>query len=368
MSTDASWHSKAPQAVLTDLNTRPTGLTDREAQERLDAHGPNRLPQPQKRSAFMRFLLQFHNILIYVLLGSAVITAAMSHWVDTFVILAVVIANAVIGFVQEGKAEKAMDAIRHMLAPHASVIRDGERRSVDGETLVPGDIVLLEAGDKVPADLRLLQAHALQVQEAILTGESVPVEKQIDAVTGNAALGDRTCLAFSGTLVTSGQAIGVVIATGAVDDSVGFSLGATYLFTKHWALEVFGTLPIDHELTIDRDRVGTFEVVPATATVQYHIADAQQRIRAYAGLGVTYADLGAERSDGTFANRKLELSDSVGAAAVAGLDMNMGRRWFVNIDARWFDIDADVKLDAANLGRLRVDPYAFGVSIGRRLR
>ena len=125
----------------------------------------------------MRLLLQFHHILIYVLIGSAVITALLRHWVDTGVILAVVIANAIIGFLQEGKAEKAMDAIRHMLAPRANVLRDGERHNTEGEALVPGDIVLLEAGDKVPADLRLLTAHGMSVQEAILTGESVPVEK-----------------------------------------------------------------------------------------------------------------------------------------------------------------------------------------------
>lgn len=166
----------------------------------------------------MRVLLQFHNILIYVLLGSAVITTAMGHFVDTLVIVAVVIANAIIGFIQEGKAERAMDAIRHMLAPHASVMRDAERRSVDGETLVPGDVVLLEAGDKVPADLRLLQARGLQVQEAILTGESLPVDKQTNAVAASAPLGDRSCLAFSGTLVTAGQGRGVVVATGAATE------------------------------------------------------------------------------------------------------------------------------------------------------
>jgi magnesium-transporting ATPase (P-type) len=163
----------------------------------------------------MRFLLQFHNILIYVLLGSAVITWLLDHLTDTAVILAVVIANAIIGFVQEGKAERAMEAIRQMLAPRASVIRDGERHSVAGEELVPGDIVLLEAGDKAPADLRLLQAHAVNIQEAILTGESLPVEKSVKPVPASAALGDRSCMAFSGTLITTGQCRGVVVATGA---------------------------------------------------------------------------------------------------------------------------------------------------------
>ncbi|RPI55272.1 MAG: cation-transporting P-type ATPase [Acidobacteria bacterium] len=214
MPASATWHDRAPQAVLEALRATPAGLTPEEAATRLQRYGPNRLPAPSKRSAVARLLLQFHNILIYVLLGSAVITLSMGHLVDTFVILAVVIANAIIGFVQEGKAEKAMDAIRQMLAPSASVLRGGVRRTIGGESLVPGDVVLLEAGDKVPADLRLLQARGLQVQEAILTGESVPVDKQTHAVASGAPLGDRSCLAFSGTLVTAGQGTGVVFATG----------------------------------------------------------------------------------------------------------------------------------------------------------
>ncbi|MDO9469536.1 MAG: cation-transporting P-type ATPase [Nitrosomonas sp.] len=216
--TQPSWHNISIDSVLEKLGATSAGLTRHEAEARLKAHGPNRLPEPPKRSTVMRFLLQFHNILIYVLIGSAVITAVLDHWIDTFVILAVVLANAIIGFIQEGKAEKAMDAIRQMLAPHASVLRSGERHSIEGEKLVPGDIVLLEAGDKVPADLRLLKTHGLQIQEAILTGESVPVEKHIEPVPFDAPLGDRSCIAFSGTLITSGQGKGVVVATGAATE------------------------------------------------------------------------------------------------------------------------------------------------------
>ena len=208
------WHVLSAEDALAKHKATPAGLSRDEAQARLKAYGPNRLPEPPRRTAITRFLLQFHNILIYVLLGSAVITTALDHLTDTAVILAVVIANAVIGFIQEGKAEKAMDAIRQMLAPHASVLRGGERHTVEGERLVPGDIVLLGAGDKVPADLRLLQTHALQIQEAILTGESLPVEKGVKPVAADAALGDRACMAFSGTLVSSGQGKGVVVATG----------------------------------------------------------------------------------------------------------------------------------------------------------
>jgi magnesium-transporting ATPase (P-type) len=210
-----SWHNIRVDTTLQALETTPEGLNPLEAEARLKIHGPNRLPESQERSSIKRFLLQFHNILIYVLLGSAAITAMLAHWADTIVILAVVLANAVIGFIQEGKAEKAMNAIHQMLAPQASVLRGGKRYSIRGEELVPGDIVLLEAGDKVPADLRLLKAHGLQIQEAILTGESVPVQKQIEAVAAASPVGDRSCMAFSGTLVTSGQGKGVVAATGA---------------------------------------------------------------------------------------------------------------------------------------------------------
>ena len=208
------WHGLPAEEALARVQASITGLSQGEAEARLGQYGPNRLPAAPKRSALMRFLLQFHNILIYVLLGAAVVTAALAHWIDTGVIVAVVVANAIIGFIQEGKAEKAMDAIHQMLAPHANVIRDGERVSIDGARLVPGDIVLLEAGDKIPADLRLVSAHGVAVQEAVLTGESVPVEKQVQPVAANAPLGDRSCMAFSGTLLTSGQARGVVVATG----------------------------------------------------------------------------------------------------------------------------------------------------------
>ncbi len=214
------WHVQEAEAVLQAQSSSPQGLSSTEAESRLASIGPNRLPEAPRRGPLMRFLVQFNNVLIYVLLGAAVITAAMDHLMDTWVILAVVLINAGVGFIQEGKAEKAMDAIRQMLAPNAAVIRNGERATVPGENLVPGDIVLLEAGDKVPADLRLLQSHGLQVQEAILTGESVPVEKQTRPVKLDSALGDRSCLAFSGTLVTSGQGKGVVVAT-AADTEIG---------------------------------------------------------------------------------------------------------------------------------------------------
>lgn len=207
-------HATPAADCLANLASTPDGLTAAEALRRLAEHGPNRLPEVRVRGPVVRFLRQFHNVLIYVLIGAAVVTGALQHWVDTGVILAVVLANAVIGFIQEGKAEAAMAAIRGMLAPKAAVLHDGRRVSVDGASLVPGDIVLLEAGDKVPADLRVIEARGLAAQEAILTGESVPVEKGQSPVAADAALGDRRSMLWSGTLVTQGTARGLVVATG----------------------------------------------------------------------------------------------------------------------------------------------------------
>lgn len=209
------WHNQTSDETIAALDSTLEGLGEDEAKLRLQTFGLNKLPEAAQRNVWLRFLSQFNNILIYVLIGAAGITALLGHVVDTFVIIAVVMINAVIGFYQEGKAEKAMEAIRHMLALRASVIRDGKRQVIPGEELVPGDIVLLEAGDKLPADLRLLKSHGLQIQESILTGESVAVEKQTKPVALDAPLGDRFCIGFSGTIVTSGQGMGVVVATGA---------------------------------------------------------------------------------------------------------------------------------------------------------
>ena len=215
-----AWHSKEKGVALQALRATAQGLSEPETAERLAKFGRNRLPSAQRQNAVLRFVMHFHNVLIYVLLVSATVTAFLDHWVDTVVILAVVLANAAIGFIQEGKAENALRAISDMLAPKAVVMRDGERRTIEGELLVPGDIVLLEAGDRVPADLRLLDVHGLSIQEALLTGESVPTQKHIDPVATDAPIGDRACMAFSGTLVTSGQAMGVVTGT-AADTEIG---------------------------------------------------------------------------------------------------------------------------------------------------
>jgi magnesium-transporting ATPase (P-type) len=209
------WHAASVNEAVTAQKSGSSGLTEAEVRERLVQFGPNRLAPPKRRGPFLRFFGQFHDVLIYVLLGATVVTALLGHWIDAQVILAVVLINAIIGFLQEGKAENALEAIRDMLAPKASVIREGQRQTVPGGELVPGDIVLLEAGARVPADIRLLDVKSLKIDEAVLTGESVAVEKAILPVGAAVPLGDRSSMAFSGTLVTYGQGKGVVVATGA---------------------------------------------------------------------------------------------------------------------------------------------------------
>ena len=208
------WHAKDAEFVLNTCTGSTDGLTREEAEKRLATHGENRLPGIKRTSPLVRFLNQFNNLLIYVLLIAALVTILLQHWVDSGVIIGVVIINGLIGFIQEGKAERALDAIRNMLSHEATVLRCGEQITVSTEQLVPGDIVLLCAGDKVPADLRLLHVRNLGIDEATLTGESVPVMKTVEPLTENTALADRKCMAYSGTLVTSGQAEGIVIATG----------------------------------------------------------------------------------------------------------------------------------------------------------
>ncbi len=210
-----AWHALPTEAALSTLQASAQGLDAEQAAQRLQQHGPNRLPEARGRGPLLRLLAQFHNVLIYVLLGAALTTLLLGHLLDTGVILAVVLLNAVIGFVQEGRAESALAAIRSLIDPQCTVLRDGQRQRLPAEVLVPGDIVLLEAGDRVPADLRLLRAASLRIDEALLTGESMASHKDTAAVPLDADLGDRRSLAYTGTLVATGSATGVVVATGA---------------------------------------------------------------------------------------------------------------------------------------------------------
>lgn len=207
------WHAMEHSDVLTQVASSQNGLTALEASNRLKLYGQNVLPEAKIRSSFVRFLSQFHNILIYVLLGAALVTALLGHWLDTSVIIGVVVINAIIGYIQEGKAEDALRAIKKMLSSRTLVLRDGKRISISAEELVVGDIVYLQSGDKVPADLRLIKIKNLKIQEAALTGESIPVEKISAAVNVDAVIGDRVSMAYSSTLVTYGQGAGVVVAS-----------------------------------------------------------------------------------------------------------------------------------------------------------
>ncbi len=208
------WHTLPLDVICDAFDSTEQGLSQQEAAQRLSEYGVNRLTPAVSRGPLKRFLSQFHNVLIYVLLAAAAVTAVIEHWVDSGVIVGVVLINALVGFIQEGKAEKALDAIRNMLTLQSMVRRGGKHFLLPAEQLVPGDIVTLESGDKVPADLRLLQVKNLRADESMLTGESLPVEKNTAAVDVNAALGDRFCLAYSGALITYGTGLGMVIATG----------------------------------------------------------------------------------------------------------------------------------------------------------
>jgi len=216
---DFAWHAAPARDVIDRLQSSDTsGLSHEEALKRLEQTGPNRLPSASRRGMLMRLLMQFHNPLIYVLLAAGLITILIEHYTDAAVIFGVVIINAMIGFVQEGKAEQALEAVSKMLATHATVLREGERQDIEATELVPGDIVLLESGSRVPADLRLLKVKNLRLNEAPITGESVPVEKSSDPVEQGSGVGDRTCMAHSGCVVTYGQGSGIVVATGSATE------------------------------------------------------------------------------------------------------------------------------------------------------
>jgi cation-transporting ATPase F len=213
--TRIDWHQLPSKQVARLLESDPaSGLAVAEVEARMRQFGPNQISAQQRLGAWIRFLLQFHQPLIYILLASTVISAAMGKWVDALVIFVVAFINAVVGYLQEAKAEKAIEALAKMVVTEATVRRGGEKLRIPSAQLVPGDLVLLQSGDRVPADLRLLQQRNLQVEEAALTGESAPVEKQTEPLPVEAILADRTNLAFTGTLVSTGQGEGMVFATG----------------------------------------------------------------------------------------------------------------------------------------------------------
>ena len=208
------WYNLQKSEVLAGIGSRHSGLTETEARERLQQYGPNELQGRKKPPAILVFLQQFLSPLIYVLLAAVVISFVMQHFTDAIVILVVLLLNAVIGFIQETRAEKAMEALMRMAAPQAKVERDGRVQTVPARQVVPGDIILLETGDRVPADARLVEVSNLKVNESILTGESMPVSKSAEALAGEVPVTERKNLAYMGTIVTYGRAEAAVISTG----------------------------------------------------------------------------------------------------------------------------------------------------------
>jgi len=209
------WYRKNADRIFAELKTSPGGLSSGEAAARLKQFGPNELIEKKKKSPFMMFLDQFKDFMILVLIAAAVISGFIGELSDTIAIVVIVGINAIIGFIQEYRAEKAMEALKKMAAPTATVLRNGQPGTTPASELVPGDLVVLEAGRIVPADLRLIETAHLKVEEAALTGESVPVEKHVEVLPAeDVPLGDRKNMAYKGTFVTYGRGAGIVAETG----------------------------------------------------------------------------------------------------------------------------------------------------------
>jgi len=216
MEKKGEWHANEGERIIKELESdKDKGLSNNIIKQNLEKYGENKLPQKKRESMFIRFFKHFNDILIYILFIAAIISAVLGHYVDTIVIAIVAFINAAIGFFQENKAEKALEDIKSLLSLKATVIRNGERIEIDAVKLTLGDIVLLNPGDKVPADLRLINTNNLKIEESLLTGESVPSEKETGVLDENTMLGDRSNMAFSSTTVSSGTGRGVVVETGA---------------------------------------------------------------------------------------------------------------------------------------------------------
>ncbi|MEY3367210.1 MAG: hypothetical protein RI973_365 [Bacteroidota bacterium] len=210
-----NWHLLSTAAALKAAESRPEGLTASEAAERLQRFGPNELEQKKEKPAWLILLYQFKDLMILIMMGAAAISGFIGETKDAIIILIIVVLNAIVGFIQEYRAEKAMEALRKMTTPNARVMRQGTHLTISASQLCPGDIISIEAGDLIPADLRLLETHALKIEEAALTGESLAVEKQTAPLEGEQlSPGDRTNMAFRGTTTTYGRGTGLVIATG----------------------------------------------------------------------------------------------------------------------------------------------------------
>ncbi len=211
---NTAYHAREAEDVLAALDSSTQGLTEEQATDRLVRYGENRLSGGKRRTRLQMLLDQFKSFMIYVLLAAAIVSGILGEWADAAIIAAIVLLNAVLGMVQESNAENALAALRDLSAPAATVRRGGIVKKIPSANVVPGDIVLLEAGDLVPADIRILESGSLQIQESALTGESAPVDKTPRPNAEDAALGDRTSMAFSSSLVSYGRGVGVCVLTG----------------------------------------------------------------------------------------------------------------------------------------------------------
>jgi len=259
----ATPHAVCVDDVLVALDASPKGLDKQEVERRRQRYGRNELPQPRPTPAWRRLLRQFHNPLIYVLWISAVVSALLGHYVDCGVILAVIIINGLVGFVQEGRAEQALLSILAMSKTETRVLRNGRPITLDSAELVPGDIVLLEAGDRVPADMRLLESRELRCDESALTGESMPVDKYPRALPADTILAERSNMVFMGTLVRVGSARGVVTHTG-----LNTELGGVSSLVREVELE---KTPLQRQLARLARQLTIFIIVLTLTTTVYGI-------------------------------------------------------------------------------------------------
>ncbi|HDR50304.1 MAG TPA: cation-transporting P-type ATPase, partial [Mariniphaga anaerophila] len=210
----AAWHATSYNEVIDSVGSSEKGLTLEEAKSRFQKYGPNHIKRKQKDGPLTVLWRQINNPLIWVLIGSGTLAVLLGKITDGLVVLAVVVINTIIGFIQEFKAGKAIEALSEMVPENATVYRDDRKVSIPVSEIVPGDVVELEAGERIPADMRLIRQKNLTVEEAALTGESVPSQKSVNPVEEDASLGDRKCMVYSGTLVSTGTATAVVVGTG----------------------------------------------------------------------------------------------------------------------------------------------------------
>ena len=255
-----AWHSMDAEAVITRFRTDPRhGLSPAEAARRLQKHGPNTLEIGRRVGWYTVLARQFVDVLILILIAAAAISVAVGEMADAITIMVIVVLNGVLGFVQEWKAERAIEALQRMLAPHCKVVRDGQERGIETKELVPGDIVALEIGDRVPGDLRLVEALELRLDESSLTGESESVGKGIDPVDKDAPLAARSSVVWMGTAVTNGRARGVVTATGMATE-----FGRIARLTQTVEREV---TPLQRKLAVLGKQLGIFSVAISVVVV-----------------------------------------------------------------------------------------------------